>query len=124
MTTVAGMAMSEDGLHWRVTKRPLMGNVCGTRGAFAPILTTLWGRWLMLFERKGYHDIGGAVSLGPEVTGPYEDIGTVIPARPGIRNVGWPFPVFLGDHLYVLYGGQMGKRGAIYASVVDWREGL
>lgn len=124
VTTVAGLEMSEDGIHWRVAKRPLIANACGTRGPFAPILTSLWGRWLMLFERKRFHEIGGAFSVGLDVMGPYEDIGTVIPVIPGISNMGWPFPVFLGHHLYLLYGAQRDKRGAIYASVVDWRDGI
>lgn len=124
VTTVAGLAMSEDGIHWRVAKRPLLANACGSRGPFAAILTSVWGRWLMLFEYKRRQGIAGAVSMGPDVTGPYEEIGTVIPGMTGITNMGWPFPVFLGHHLYLLYGAQLGKKGAIYASVVDWRDGL
>ena len=77
---------------------------------------------MMLYEHKEMNCIAGAVSEGTDVTGPYEDIGAVIPSIQGIRGMGWPFPVFEEDKLYLLFGAQHGGRetGAIYASVMDF----
>ncbi len=121
VTTVAGMAMSEDGIRWRLSRRPLLGNTPGSRGPFAAILLQVWGRWLMLYEHKEMNTIVGAVSEGEDVAGPYEDIGTVIQSPEGIQNMGWPFPVFHDRKLYLLCGGQTSStQGAIYAFVMDW----
>lgn len=122
VTTVAGLAMSDDGIAWRLSTRPLMGNRPGSRGPFAPILLPLWGRWLMLFESKEHPGLAGAVSEGSDLMGPYEDLGMVMPPISGADKLGWPFPVFHEDHLYLLYGGKMGSGGAIFASVIDWRD--
>ena len=105
VTTVSGLVMSEDGIHWLRSKRPLMGNKPGSRGPFASTLVRLWGRWLMLFNEDG--GLSGAVSEGQDVTGPYEHIGCVL------ESAHWPFPVFHEDKLYLLCAG-------INAYVIEW----
>ena len=105
VTTVSGLAMSEDGIHWRLSKRPLLGNKPGSRGPFASVLVRLWGRWLMLFNEDG--GLSGAVSEGSDVAGPYEHIGQVI------ETAHWPFPLFHEGKLYLLCAG-------INAFVVEW----
>jgi hypothetical protein len=105
VTTVSGLAMSEDGINWRLSKRPLLGNTPGSRGPFASILVRLWGRWLMLFN--DHRGLSGALSESSDVTGPYEDFGCVL------ESGHWPCPVFHEDKLYLLCGG-------INAAVIDW----
>jgi hypothetical protein len=105
VTTVAGLVMSEDGIHWRLSKKPLLGNTPGSRGPFSSILVRLWGRWLLLFgDHRG---LSGALSEGPDVTGPYEDVGCLQ------ESGGWPFPVFHEGKLYLLCAG-------INAYVIEW----
>ncbi|MCY3765407.1 MAG: hypothetical protein OXH06_08270 [Gemmatimonadetes bacterium] len=106
VTTVAGLAMSVDGIHWRLSKKPLLGNMPGSRGPFASILVRLWDRWLMLFNDD--RGLSGALSEGSDVTGPYEDMGCVL------ESGHWPFPVFHKDKLYLLCGG-------INAAVIEWK---
>ena len=105
VTTVAGLVMSEDGIHWRLSKRPLLGNTPGSRGPFASILVRMWDRWLMLYNDD--RGLSGSLSEGSDVTGPYEDLGCVL------ESAHWAFPVFHEDKLYLLYSG-------INAAVVEW----
>ena len=99
------IAESEDGIHWRLSKRPLLGNTPGSRGPFSSILVRLWGRWLLLFgDHRG---LSGALSEGSDVTGPYEDAGCLL------ESGGWPFPVFHEGKLYLLCAG-------INAYVIEW----
>jgi len=120
-STVAGLAMSDDGINWRVAKRPLIGNPCGNRGPFGPILMPLWGRWMLIYEDKSETGMAASVSEGHDVAGNYESIGTIIPGPEGIK-LGWAFPIFHDDKLIFLYGLKKGSYGGIYASIVDWSD--
>lgn len=106
VTTVAGLAMSEDGINWRLSKRPLLGNTPGSRGPFASTLVRLWNRWLMLYNDD--RGLSGSLSETSDVTGPYEDLGRVL------ESGHWPFPVFHEGKLYLLCAG-------INAYVIDWQ---
>ena len=105
VTTVSGLMLSEDGINWRLSSRPLQGNMPGSRGPFASILVRLWDRWLMLFNDD--RGLSGALSEGSDVIGPYEDYGPIL------ERGHWPFPLFHEGKLYLLCAG-------INVYVIDW----
>lgn len=125
VTVSIGYALSEDGINWRVGKKPLISNPIGERGYFGPGIIKLFGKWCLFFMNNTTESIYMAASDVLEPNS-FEVLGEVIPKGTGDWNskrVEFQDFLLYDNKLYIFFDGVRidNNRGSLGVATFDWR---